>query len=520
MSVEIIRNKDLKEFAFKSFIVLFICLNLFLAFKFYLNLHKSIFEEPSNILFWDDWSILDKNFIKSITTKHNEHQLTIPIAISWLSYKFTGLTGGFNLLFSSLFRIISLIFYVLTIKKICKISFSKNISLNSFLVISLSVISGIIFINYPTSYRTLNWGFMLHWYIPLSILFLNGYLILNNKLTFKLFLISYLLVLISYFSGSQWIVCLSSLSILIFLRSINSKKNLFLNSLFSIIFLIIIDSLAGNSSSLTLNKLINFNFSFFSGIIWHAFNLSFPFLIIVLIMYLINIFSTDEFKKVASDPAFQFSTYIFSSGIVFSVIVTIARGNYLDANTFSPSYPTYTSLIPFSIITLITFEINKKSIFDVFGKIYFLIINLFFSYALLSKFYIQNISTIKEERYWQNISFVCRVLGYQFIKKGYQVVFDPTCGQTYPSDEKLFKKMGNPIFANGFNNILGEINTESSGLYELKSFPIIRTLPFVKKITISEIKNDISSKGTFIKIIHEELSKENSKKIKIKIENR
>ena len=128
---------------------------------------------------------------------------------------------------------------------------------------------------------------------------------------------------------------------------------------FSIIFLIIIDSLAGNSSSLTLNKLINFNFSFLIGIIWHAFNLSFPFLIIVLIMYLINIFSTDEFKKVASDPAFQFSTYIFSSGIVFSVIVTIARGNNLDANTFSPSYPTYTSLIPFSILTLITFEINK-----------------------------------------------------------------------------------------------------------------------------------------------------------------
>ena len=79
--------------------------------------------------------------------------------------------------------------------------------------------------------------------------------------------------------------------------------------------------------------------------------------------------------------------------------------------------------------------------------------------------------------------------------------------------------MGNPIFDNGFNNILGEINTESSGLYELKSLPIIRTLPFVKKITISEIKNDISSKGTFIKIIHEELSKEKSKKIKIKIEN-
>ena len=311
MSVEIIRNKDLKEFAFKSFIVIFICLNLFLAFKFYLNLHKSIFEEPSNILFWDDWSILDKNFIKSITTKHNEHQLTIPIAISWLSYKFTGLTGGFNLLFSSLFRIISLIFYVLTIKKICKISFGKKISLNSFLVISFSVISGIIFINYPTSYRTLNWGFMLHWYIPLSILFLNGYLIFTNKLTFKLFFISYLLVLISYFSGSQWIVCLSSLSILIFLRSINSKKNLFLNSLFSIIFIFIIDSLAGNSSSLTLSKLINFNFSFLIGIIWHAFNLSFPFLIIVLIMYLINIFSTDQFKKVASDPGFQFSTYIF-----------------------------------------------------------------------------------------------------------------------------------------------------------------------------------------------------------------
>ena len=33
------------------------------------------------------------DFYESILRKHNEHQLSIPIALSWLSYKFIGLPG-------------------------------------------------------------------------------------------------------------------------------------------------------------------------------------------------------------------------------------------------------------------------------------------------------------------------------------------------------------------------------------------------------------------------------------------
>ena len=145
MRLDIISNSHLKKISFRLFVISFICLNLFLVIKFYINLHQSIFEEPTNILFWDDWSITKKNFINSITAKHNEHQLSIPIAISWLSFKLSGLPGGFNLIFSSIFRIISLIFYILTLKNICLISFKEKMSFNSFIIISFSLISGIIF---------------------------------------------------------------------------------------------------------------------------------------------------------------------------------------------------------------------------------------------------------------------------------------------------------------------------------------------------------------------------------------
>lgn len=517
MRLDIISNSYLKKISFRVFIISFICLNLFLVIKFYINLHQSIFEEPTNILFWDDWSITKKNFINSITAKHNEHQLSIPIAISWLSFKLSGLPGGFNLIFSSIFRIISLIFYILTLKNICRISFKEKMSFNSFIIISFSLISGIIFFNYPISYRTLDWGFMLHWYIPLSILFINGYLIFAYKLNLNIFLITYLLVFLSYFSGSQWLICLSSLTILIFLRSINSKKHLIINSLFSFISLTIIDSFAGNSSTVTLSKLLDFNLSFLIGIIWHAFNLSFPFLIILLLIYFVNIYSTGYFKKLLSDPYFQFSAYIFFAGITFSILVTLARGNNIDANIFSPSYPTYTGLIPFSIVTLLISEINKKSIFDIFSKIYFLIISLFFSYALLSKFYFQKLSIIKEERYWQTYSFACRVIGYQFKKAGYEVIFDSSCGSTYPSDQIVFKNMGNPIFEDGFNNLIDNIDISNGGIYQVNEKPIISVLPFIKKIKISEIKDDISSKDSIIKVVHESSSKRSNNFVTIKI---
>ena len=115
---------------------------------------------------------------------------------------------------------------------------------------------------------------MLHWYIPLSILFINGYLVFSNELNLKLFFKTYFLVFISYLSGSQWIICLSSLSILLFLKSLDNKKNLIINSLFSISSLSILDMIAGNSSTLTIEKLINFKvvlFGYLAHLIWFTF---------------------------------------------------------------------------------------------------------------------------------------------------------------------------------------------------------------------------------------------------------
>ena len=102
-----ITNNQLKSFSYLIFIISFLSLNIFLTFKFFINLHIAIFEEPSNILFWDDWSITNNGFFESIFRKHNEHQLSIPIALSWLSYKFSGLPGGFNLFFSSFFILLA-----------------------------------------------------------------------------------------------------------------------------------------------------------------------------------------------------------------------------------------------------------------------------------------------------------------------------------------------------------------------------------------------------------------------------
>ena len=69
------------------------------------------------------------------------------------------------------------------------------------------------------------------------------------------------------------------------------------------------------------------------------------------------------------------------------------------------------------------------------------------------------------------------------------------------------------------NNIVGKINTEKSGNYQVNSLPILRIIPFVKKITISEIKDYISSNESFISVVHQDSSIENNKIVKIKIEN-
>lgn len=519
MSLKITNKNDLKNLAYLIFIISFISLNLFLTLKFFINLHLAIFEEPSNILFWDDWSITDKNFVESILRKHNEHQLSIPIALSWISYKFSGLPGGFNLFFSSLFRLVSLAFYFLTIKKICKIKFLKDLNINGLTVTFLSIIIGTIFLNYPISFRTLDWGFMLHWYIPLSILFINGYLVFSNDINLKLFIKTYFLVFISYFSGSQWIICLCSLSILFFMKSFTNKLNLLINSIFSIFSLIIIDSIAGNSSTITLDKLLSFKYSFLVGIIWHAFNLSLPFILILLIIFIISSISDNNFKEILLDSYFQFSAYIFSAGIVFSIIVTIARGNNSDADIFSPSYPTYTGLLPLSFLTFILFQINEKTIFDNFGKIYFLVLSLFFTFSLSSKFYLQKISIIKQERYWQTYSFACRVIGYNFKKKGYAVIFDPSCGQTYPSDKKVFFNMENPVFINGFKQIIIDSNTSADKNYRLIKVPIIKFIPFIKKLKLKEINSDFPIKESYINIIREKDSGSPTNRIKISVEN-
>ena len=139
MGLKITTNNELKNFAYSIFIISFISLNLFLTLKFFINLHTAIFAEPSNILFWDDWSITSNNFLQSIIKKHNEHQLSIPIALSWLSYKFSGLPGGFNLFLSSCFRLICLVFYFLSIKKICGIKFQRGFNINSFTITFLSI---------------------------------------------------------------------------------------------------------------------------------------------------------------------------------------------------------------------------------------------------------------------------------------------------------------------------------------------------------------------------------------------
>lgn len=519
MRLNINSNKDLMNLSYSIFIISFVSLNLFLTFKFFFSIHLAIFEEPTNVLFWDDWSITNKDFIGSILKKHNEHQLSIPIAIAWLSYKITGLPGGFNLLFSSIFRLISLIFYFLTIKKLCNIDFKVMLNLNSFVITFFSIILGTIFFNYPISFRTLDWGFMLHWYIPLSILFVNGYLVFSNELNLKLFFKTYFLVFLSYLSGSQWIICLSALSILLFLKSIDNKKNLIINSLFSISSLSILDMIAGNSSSLTIEKIINFKFSFLFGIIWHTFNLSLPFIVISILIYSINTLSNSSFKKIIFDANFQFSTYIFSAGLVFSILVTLARGNNVDANIFSPSYPTFTGLIPFSIFTFLIFEIHKKTIFNSFGKIYFLIISLFFTFSLTSKFYLQKIGIIKQERYWQTYSFACRVIGNKFKKEGYQVKFDTSCGQTYPSDKKVFENMENPIFANGFNKIVFDSDISPNSNYEIIKLPILKGLPFIKKIKIKELKTEIPLQESYITVSNEKNQNALSKVVRVKIQN-
>ena len=79
--------------------------------------------------------------------------------------------------------------------------------------------------------------------------------------------------------------------------------------------------------------------------------------------------------------------------------------------------------------------------------------------------------------------------------------------------------MGNPIFTNGFEQIIIDSNTSTDKSYRLIKVPIFRFIPFITKLKIKEINNDFIEKESYINIVPEKTSGIKNKSVKITIKN-
>ena len=86
-------------------------------------------------------------------------------------------------------------------------------------------------------------------------------------------------------------------------------------------------------------------------------------------------------------------------------------------------------------------------------------------------------------------------------------------------DKKVFFNMEKPVFINGFKQIIIDSNPSADKNYRLIKVPIIKFIPFIKKLKLKEINKDFPTKESYINIIREKGSGSPNNRIKITVEN-
>ena len=418
-------------------------ISIYLSAYIIINISTAIFSQPLNIIFYDGWSYLNLKQGLFPFKFHNEHNIFLANIAASAGPIYGKVYGSFNIIFAQILRITCLITFIITIYRLIK----ENKDLKNtfvFLCISLTSLLGSVFIFNPFSYRSLGWGFMLHWYIPLTILFVNGFIIYATSFRYK-FYISYALCLIAFFSGGHWIICFTSVFLSFFSFNSLAFKAIASNLKASIICLLpvtLINTMNETSSSGLMHKLFNLKFIFMVQTIRHSYLDAMPAIYIMpfitlILCFLISKIDAKSFPK----KALNYSLYLCFSGFLFAFTVSVARGNAVDADYASGSYPTFVGLVWLGICTFYLFvTLNGKNIY---GKYFYLLILpiIYLGAPVLNaqSNFSRSINTIKTERKWHVISYYCRRIGFIYQKQGYSVEYNQSCGKTYVNEIRPYE---------------------------------------------------------------------------------
>ena len=403
----------------------------------------AIFSQPLNIIFYDGWSYLNLKQGLSPFEFHNEHNIFLANVLASVGPIFGKVFGSYNIVFAQILRIVCFTTFILTFHRLA----TKNQEIKNsfgFLFISLASLVASIFIFNPFSYRSLGWGFMLHWYMPLTILFLNGFIIYAASFKYR-FCISYGLCLLAFFSGGHWIICFASVFLSFFSFNSLTAKSIVNNLKISIICLLpiaLINALKETSTSGLMHKISSLKFIFVAQTIRHSFLDAFPALYLIIFLTIVLYY---KFIKVDGikfpRQALNYSLYLCFSGFLFALTVSIARGSAIDADYASGSYPTFVGLTWLGICTFyLLVLVNGR---NHMGKYLYLLIlpivylggPIFNSQSNFNR----SINTLRTERKWHVISYYCRRIGFIYQKHGFNIDYSHSCGKTYPNENRPYE---------------------------------------------------------------------------------
>ena len=442
--------------------VISICLSVYII----VNVSSAIFSQPLNIIFYDGWSYLTLKQGLFPFSFHNEHNIFLANVAASVGPIFGKVFGSYNIIFAQILRFTCLIVFLYTIYRLIK-GYKEFKNTIGFLCISLSSLMGSIFIFNPFSYRSLGWGFMLHWYIPLTILFLNGLIIYTTSFRYK-FYISYLLCLVAFFSGGHWIICFASVFLSFYTFDSFTFKSIAKNlrtSMICLLPIILINTMNEAGSSGLMQKLFSLKFMFILQTIRYSYLDASPSLIIMPIIMLIlyyKILSVNSFSF--PEKGLSYSLYLCFSGFLFAFTVSLARGNSVDADYTSGSYPTFVGLVWLGICTFYSLVI--LSVKNLIGKyLYLLILPSIYlgSPALNAQSNFNNkINTLKTERKWHVISYFCRRIGFIYQNHGYKVIYKESCGNTYVNEKRPYELWSSNIKIKKYNFDINPVKSKAN----------------------------------------------------------
>jgi hypothetical protein len=481
-----------------------------------------IFYIPSDTLFWDSWAIT-KNDISSLLKPHNEHLVFLPQLIALLPTYIDLPPETFNLTLSAILRILSLLFIYRSTKSIA-LYLSKDKSIGIIFTLAVTASSAIFLIS-PYGFRNLGWSFQLGWYIPLFSSAVCAYFILqllipapdsfeNNKSKSCYLYPIFITQALTLLSGGQSIVIIFINMVFIFLSPSNLSKKTKLSFCFFSSLLIL------GYKFLILGHLessYHFSIEFLLSVLSHSSAVSIGLLIIscIFIPIILKKAPITLKPKLDNHNKFLFSAFILSAyyiciALCFTLLVTLSRSGTIDADTHSPSYPTFTGLFPLGlsifIIASLAYLIVKKTTDQRKTTFSFFLLNLVplilftCSYHSFSSKY-EHLST---EREWQFISYSCRISAKLALINNVnmsQISFSENCGRTHPSDQvplnyinceskktgaQYCKKLSEQFEGKDFKESEEIANTQLVYVYKT---PIHKLLPFIKTSVFTEQPN-------------------------------